>query len=103
MSRQRRRCARTLAFPPSPYVPSNDGNTNAIRTADSGIAHDLAIALEGRVVGEYVDRVPGSSCRATGRADRLGQVIDSHVFDTGIAQPHRNVATSFTGRDGMTT
>src|SRR3954447_12405130 len=94
MSRQRSRCARTLALPPSPYVPSNDGNTNAIRTADSGIAHDLAIALERRVVGEYVDRAPGSSCRATRSADRLGQVIHSHVFDAGVAKPHRNVTRS---------
>src|SRR3954467_7539524 len=97
MSRHRSRCARTLALPPSPYVPSNDGNTSAIRTADSGIAHDLAIALECRVVGEYVDRAA-----PVGRADRLGEVVHPHVLDTGVAQPHRDIAGSFARRDGMT-
>src|SRR3954447_4168786 len=96
MSRQRSRCARTLAFPPSPYVPSNEGNTSATRTADSGIAHDLAVALERRVVGEHVDR-SAPVCRADG----LGEVVHPHVLDTGVAQPHRHVAGSFTGRDGV--
>src|SRR3954466_11203917 len=96
MSRHRSRCARTLALPPSPYVPSNDGNTSAIRTADSGIAHDLAITLERRVVGEYVDGTAPVS-----RSDRLGQVVHPDVLDAGVAEPHRNVAGSLTGRDGM--
>src|SRR4051794_31622378 len=97
MSRHRSRCARTLALPPSPYVPSNDGNTSAIRTADSGIAHNLAIALERRVVGEYVD-----GTAPVGRADRLRQFVHPHMLDAGIAQPHRDVAGSLAGRDGMT-
>src|SRR3954471_4685746 len=96
MSRHRSRCARTLALPPSPYVPSNDGNTSAIRTADSGIAHDLAITLERRVVGEYVDR-----SAPVGSADRVCQVVHPHVLDTGVAQPYGHVAGSFAGRDGM--
>src|SRR4051812_23658175 len=95
--RQRSRCARTLALPPSPYVPSNDGNTSAIRTVDSGIAHHLAVALERRVVREYVDRA-APMCRA----DRLGQVIHPYVLDAGIAEPHRDVAGSLTGRNRMT-
>src|SRR5438270_9858884 len=98
MSRHRSRCARTLALPPSPYVPSNDGNTSAIRTAESGIAHDLAIALEGRVVGEYVDR-SAPVCRA----DRLCQVVDPPMVDAGVAQPHRDIARPLAGGDGMTT
>src|SRR5438270_12268221 len=94
MLRHRSRCARTLALPPSPYVPSNDGNTSAIRTADSGITHDLAVALERGVVGEYVDRT-APVCRA----DRLRQIVDSHMFDPGVTKPHRNVARALSGRN----
>src|SRR3954447_6767731 len=83
MPRQRSRWARTLALPPSPYVPSNDGNTSAIRTADSRLSHDLAIALERRVVREYVDRSGRTTCRA-GRANRLRQIVDANMLDSGV-------------------
>src|SRR5438270_8501801 len=92
MLRHRSRCARTLALPPSPYVPSSDGNTSAIRTADSGIAHNLAVALEGGVVREYVDRSARPRCRAVRRAHRLREVVDANVLHSGVAQPHCDVA-----------
>src|SRR5947209_15950741 len=93
MLRHRSRCARTLALPPSPYVPSNDGNTSAIRTADSGITHDLAVALERGVVGEYVDRTA-----PVRRADRLCQVVDAHVLHARVAQADGDIARSLAGR-----
>src|SRR3954467_9436829 len=90
MPRQRSRCASTLALPPSPYVPSSDGNTSAIRTASlcdrSGIADHLAIRLERAVVGEHLDR-----SAALHRAQRLVRVAHAHVLDPGVPQPDGDV------------
>src|SRR4051794_23027236 len=80
MSRQRNRCASTLALPPSPYVPSNEGKTRAIRTASprarSGIADHFPVALERAVVGEHLDRAA-----ALHGAQRLVGVVDANVVD----------------------
>src|SRR4051812_29989787 len=100
MPRQRSRWASTLALPPSPYVPSSDGNTSAIRTASvrgrSGIADDLAVGLEGAVVGEHLDRAA-----ALHRAQCLIRVVDAHVLDPGVAQPDGHIPRALAGRDGM--
>src|SRR3954467_11150740 len=96
-SRPRSRCASTLAFPPSPYVPSSDGKTRAIRTASprgrSGIAENFAIALERAVVGQHLDRTA-----AVYGAQRVIGIVDAVMVDAGVAQPHRDVAGTVTGR-----
>src|SRR5579885_2114010 len=85
--RQRSRCASTLALPPSPYVPSNDGKTSAIRTAPSAMSQHLAIGLERRVVGEDLDR-----SAAVRRRQRRRRVVYPHVVDARVAQPYGDVA-----------
>ena len=69
--RHRKRCARTLAFPPSPYVPSSDGNTSAMRTG-SPMTNHAAITLERGVVRQYLDPIARGPQGA-------GEIVDTLV------------------------
>src|SRR5580704_1827025 len=99
MPRQRSRCASTVALPPSPYVPSTDGKTRATRTGSSrwrsATSDDLAVGLEGGVVGEHLDRAV-----ATCGLQRRAGILEPAVLDSGVVQAHRHVTRALAGGHG---
>ncbi len=103
-SRHRSRWVSTTALPPSPYVPSNSGNSSAMRTALSHARHAGRPQLtseisEHGVVGEHVDLG-----RFVERAETFEDVAVPHLaVDLGVVQSHREVGATLTRCDHLAT